>query len=288
MDPRTDLSKVAGSDSMAAPSSSSSRVSYAAAAGSNAPSSSRTQHHAQSHNAAANARLQGADVAPAKKKRHRAGKKRRNRRQSFIAPSEDTNTEIERDERPSLLEVNRPSATQTSFYRLKSAARSNTSLESEALLDHREQQPIRTRRQSIKESMFASRGGSTPFSSRQSAHRAGRSNSLLASSPIKSRAMRPRRMSDSDDDNEEAITDRTPLMSNAHRDRDRPSTNRTNSSHKNNYGTRRKASPMSMNSSRRGKMESGLRYSSSEDEDFDVNNPLLCLDRPRWARWTMS
>lgn len=76
------------------------------------------------------------DAAPLKKKRHRAGKKRRNRRQSFIAPS-DTATEADNDQRPSLVDTGRPSVAETNFYRLKSAARSNTSLESEALLDHR-------------------------------------------------------------------------------------------------------------------------------------------------------
>ena len=141
MDPRTDLSNIAGSNSMAAPGSSES-ASYARAAGGGSvprPQSSRskTQTPAQAQlQSQAHGTASSADGGPAKKKRHRAGKKRRNRRQSFIAQS-DTATELEPDQRPSLADANRPSAAETSFYRLKSAARSNTSLESEALLDHR-------------------------------------------------------------------------------------------------------------------------------------------------------
>ncbi|TKA41040.1 hypothetical protein B0A49_12748, partial [Cryomyces minteri] len=72
-----------------------------------------------------------------KKKKHRAGAKRRNRRKSFAAPSEGTEDPDMTEERPSLLDVPSASAARASFYRLGNAGRSNTSLESEALLDHR-------------------------------------------------------------------------------------------------------------------------------------------------------
>jgi magnesium transporter len=114
-------------------------MSYAAAAGtgSSSQSQSQSQPTLQGQDTTSHGHIPGADDGPAKKKRHRAGKKRRARRQSFIAPSDTTATEMEPDRRPSLLDTNHSSAAQTSFYRLKSAARSNTSLESEALLDHR-------------------------------------------------------------------------------------------------------------------------------------------------------
>lgn len=77
-----------------------------------------------------------------KKKRHRAGKKKqRNRRQSFNPAAEDAIqediNEDEVDRRPSLLDGPRPSAAHSNFYRLGTDAHSNTSLDSEALLDHR-------------------------------------------------------------------------------------------------------------------------------------------------------
>lgn len=119
---RQSLAGVSGPESMAAPGSGNDagRASSSIANGSNAGGGN-------------------GDTAAPKKKRHRAGKKRRNRRQSFVAPSESTAAEDldDPDRRPSLLDNPRSSGVQNSFYRLKSAAKSNTSLESEALLDHR-------------------------------------------------------------------------------------------------------------------------------------------------------
>ena len=120
---RQNLAAVAGSESMAAPGSGNGvgRASSSAANGSSAG-------------------LGNSDGTAPKKKRHRAGKKRRNRRQSFVAPSESTvtNDQDDTDRRPSLLDNSRSSGPQNSFYRLKSAAKSDTSMESEALLDHRQ------------------------------------------------------------------------------------------------------------------------------------------------------
>jgi magnesium transporter len=72
-----------------------------------------------------------------KKKKHRAGKKKRNRRQSFIAP-EDLPGVNSDSERTSLLKVpGSHSEAREGFYRAVRANVSATSLESEALLDHR-------------------------------------------------------------------------------------------------------------------------------------------------------
>ncbi|GAB7350972.1 hypothetical protein MBLNU459_g1469t1 [Dothideomycetes sp. NU459] len=258
-----DLSKVAGSDSMAAPTSKSNGraadMSYAAAAAGPSRDS------------------QPSDAAPLKKKRHRAGKKRRNRRQSFIAPSDTTANDMDQDQRPSLADTSRPSGgAQTSFYRLKSAARSNTSLESEALLDHRDQQPFRPRRQSIQQSMQNARG-STSFNLRSAAHRPSHvSNSLQPSSPLKTRAQRSMRASISEDD-EEAINDRTPLITPSQH-RDRPGVSRNGSAFKG-YGSGRR-SP-SNGSSRRRRSDVGHRHPGSDDDDFDVNNPPSVPGSPK-------
>lgn len=72
-----------------------------------------------------------------KKKKHRAGKKRRNRRQSFVA-EEDLPGANSDSERPSLLKVpGARSEAMEGFYRAARGNTSATSLESEALLDHR-------------------------------------------------------------------------------------------------------------------------------------------------------
>lgn len=81
---------------------------------------------------------QAASAGPSRKKRkdHRGGKKKRNRRQSFAVPaSEDGSGMPETSENQ--LDRDNQSAVRSSFYRIQGRNNSNTSLESEALLDHR-------------------------------------------------------------------------------------------------------------------------------------------------------
>ncbi len=68
-----------------------------------------------------------------KKRNHRGGKKKRNRRQSFAAPSDDGSAMAETSQSRGAAQ----SAARSSFYRLKGRNMSNTSIESETLLDHR-------------------------------------------------------------------------------------------------------------------------------------------------------
>ena len=97
--------------------------------------------------APASQQVAGSSSAVGKKKKHRGGKKRRNRRQSFAA-SADMGHDDDTEGRPSLADIagHGNSRGSTSFYGL-SRNLSNTSLESEALLDHRDHQPARVRRQ---------------------------------------------------------------------------------------------------------------------------------------------
>ena len=99
--------------------------------------------------APASQQVAGSSSAVGKKKKHRGGKKRRNRRQSFAA-SADMGHDDDTEGRPSLADIagHGNSRGSTSFYGL-SRNLSNTSLESEALLDHRDHQPARVRRQSV-------------------------------------------------------------------------------------------------------------------------------------------
>lgn len=97
------------------------------------PSSSRPQGQRNETDATTGTNAsQDTGQAPHKKKKHRAGKKRRHRRQSFAAPSEDLPMQPAHD----LLNVPGQQGNRPPFY---GGGRnlSLTSLESEALLDHR-------------------------------------------------------------------------------------------------------------------------------------------------------
>jgi hypothetical protein len=100
------------------------------------PSSSRLREQVPGAELSSNE----AEVTGQKKKpRHRAGKKRRKRRESFAAPPESVDG-MDSRQRPSLLDVPEHISqdARDSFYRLGRGQRgSATSLESEALLDHR-------------------------------------------------------------------------------------------------------------------------------------------------------
>ncbi|KAF2853799.1 cora-domain-containing protein [Plenodomus tracheiphilus IPT5] len=158
----------------------------------------------------------GSSSAPAKKKKHRAGKKRRNRRQSFAA-SGDMDTGDMSNERPSLADVagHGNSRGTNSFYRSQNNL-SSTSLESEALLDHREHPTIRTRRPSVPvTSMYQPRASQPNTSSPQrlSAPKGQSSfgRSRLSHTPEVS-------FSDGNEDEDDDANDRTPLMGTSQRD----------------------------------------------------------------------
>ncbi len=77
----------------------------------------------------------GLQAIPKKKRNHRGGKKKRARKQSFAPSTEDGSEmpETSQSQRGGSSE----SAARASFYRLHGRNLSNTSIESEALLDHR-------------------------------------------------------------------------------------------------------------------------------------------------------
>jgi magnesium transporter len=195
-------------------------------------------------------------AAPPKKKKHRGGKKRRNRRQSFAAA--DIGTGDMNDERPSLANItgNGNSRGTSSFYRTHGNL-SNTSLESEALLDHRDHPTIRTRRPSAPlTSMYQPRASQPYVSSPQH----------LKSSAFSGRAKLSHTpeatYSDLDDDDAD---DRTPLMSSSQR-------------MSNSYG----GASASSGRHRRSSANSALHnpelfaqhhHSQTNLDEYDVNNP---------------
>ncbi|KAF1916221.1 hypothetical protein BDU57DRAFT_516198 [Ampelomyces quisqualis] len=201
----------------------------------------------------------------AKKKKHRGGgrNKRKNRRQSFALASEIGTGDMN-DERPSLATVggNSHSRGSTSFYRMHGNL-STTSLESEALLDHRDQPTIRTRRPSVPVTQIYQPRASQPFlpspqrlATPNASHHYGRPQ--LAHAPDAS-------YSDADEDDAD---DRTPLMSTSQRDI------RSGA----NYG----GASASSGRHRRSSVSSGMRkpdlftqrhHSQTNLQDYDVNNP---------------
>lgn len=74
----------------------------------------------------------GIQTAPRKKRNHRGGKKKRARKQSFAVSTEDGSGLPETSHRRQSQH-----ATRESLYRLQGRNVSNTSIDSEALLDHR-------------------------------------------------------------------------------------------------------------------------------------------------------
>jgi magnesium transporter len=231
MSSNEDLSRIAGPESMAQPSRSSPN---------DTPQANASQ--------------------PKHRKKHRGGKKRRNKRESF--PGQDGG-----EQRPSLLDVPTTTSHAQPFYRLQSGQGSNTSLESEALLDHREHGPVRPRRQSLQQTGFTR--PSLPF-----ARHRGSTTSGAMGSQTRSRLAVSTATAISEDEDEGGANDRTPLLS-ASRNQSRPELSRSNSAL---YGsapkaTRRSSIHSKASSSKRKSGIFGHTYASYDDDDFDINNP---------------
>ncbi|EME81468.1 uncharacterized protein MYCFIDRAFT_95621, partial [Pseudocercospora fijiensis CIRAD86] len=211
-----------------------------------------------------------------KKKRHRGGRRRKNRRQSFIAPSEAPTDDTADGERPSLLDSTRHASQRDSYYRVQQSARraSNTSLESEALLDHREHAAFaRSRRDTIKNSLARVSLPFTRHHHRASDTSVGRSASGLPRSRL---AHAEGAVISEDDDDHDASNDRTPLLSS--KNRSQPNLSPHNSALAVGYGSQaayrgRRSSKDSRTSSRRGPQIVTTARNGSEEESHHVNNP---------------
>ncbi|PHH67168.1 hypothetical protein CDD81_2937 [Ophiocordyceps australis] len=130
-------------------------------------------------------------TTPRRRKNHRGGKKKkRSRRKSFAALVDDSHDEM-------------ASGSGDVFYQLAPANLSNTSIDSEALLDHREQRPMRTRR------LSAMAAASSPYAHAYSAVHASRLRSMQTTA------------NSGDDDN--ALDETSPLLSESMNARASPS-----------------------------------------------------------------
>tara|TARA_R110002003_G_scaffold433_12_gene19793 strand:+ start:4524 stop:6668 length:2145 start_codon:yes stop_codon:yes gene_type:complete len=204
-------------------------------------------------------------MAQPKKKKHRGGKKRKNRRQSF-AGTADIGTGDMNDERPSLANMggNSHSRGNSSFYRLHGNL-SSTSLESEALLDHRDQPTIRTRRPSVPVASMYQPRGSQPFV--PSPQRLNAPNAANAYG--RSRLSHTPDVTYSDHD-EDDVDDRTPLMSTTQRDGRSGTSYGGASTGSGRHGHRRSSVSSGMHNP---DLFTQRHHSQTNLQDYDVNNP---------------
>jgi magnesium transporter len=235
---------------------------------------------------------QNSDAAKSanKKRRHRGGKKKKNRRQSFIAPSDIGSTaygshaeddsglndpfgqvlpEHHDDEDPHRRGSNTSPVRRRDFYHRRGNL-SDESINSEALLDHRDQPAMRPRRESrLLPNIFSQLGGAAS-GGRSPAGRSG--TDLHAEGKrrrLKSRESGTARSYSSDED-DEGMTDRTPLIASGIQ---RKGTDEG-------YGASRPRSRGSDASSSKKGRRRGNTFSASAGQSFvgagaqyDVNNP---------------
>ncbi|EXJ80137.1 hypothetical protein A1O1_08279 [Capronia coronata CBS 617.96] len=194
-----------------------------------------------------------------KKRKHRGGKKRRNRRQSFAAPSEASGLQSLDEDLPEdpLLEApeNSSQTLRPPFYKANTGNISGESLNSDALLDHREQPTMRPRGDSRPTASFlATSYRNSPFPALETAARRRHHSQQDGSSS---------NSSEHDDFN-----DRTPLISGS-RQRKSPI--------QSGYGLFRVKSNTSTLSTgskqqRKRAIATGQSLPKSEPE-YDINNP---------------
>jgi len=195
----------------------------------------------------------GTAESSSKKKKHRAGRKhRKNRRQSFAAPSENEDPSVT-TERPSLEDVPEHPSEQHlhSFYRQNRASKSNESLESEMLLDHREVEQAATRQR--RSSIYQSNTRPSQIHRQSTNSRPG----PKTRASTKSRDL----LTGESEEEDEPNTDRTPLLGQSSKSRT--------------YGGPKddKKRRPSTSSSRSGNRLRKRKTSSIHSNDYDVNNP---------------
>ncbi|KAF2274779.1 cora-domain-containing protein [Westerdykella ornata] len=198
----------------------------------------------------------------AKKRKHRGGKKRRNRRQSFAATLQPV-TSGDLTDNPDAPEAPENAPPHSSgMYRLKRNS-SNTSLESEALLDHRGQSFMQPRRGSTLPNLYQQRPSTSYAESPSRSTQNIFTRSKLSQQPMS-------------DEEQQAVDDRTPLMSQSHRDI-RTGTSYGGMASPPTSGGRLRRGSRGSSQSRRSRTQ--LRptlpqhQSSAQFCEYDVNNP---------------
>ncbi|KAF2417532.1 cora-domain-containing protein [Tothia fuscella] len=239
-----------------------------------------------------------------KKPRHRAGKKRRKRRESFAAADDDDAVGAGRGNggvrgaggvRPGLetMPERVSEEARDSFYRLGRGQGSATSLESEALLDHRDHGPLQARRQSIHQGGLSGRHNSNT-QSRSHSHRQPQSPlyppSTGQAAHSRSRLNRVQQPSDDEDEDEDSH-DRAPLLGSSHRTHsNRDVFGGYGGLSESPAGLRRDPffahqRRQSTSSSKSGRKKNDYARARSEDkiDEYDVNNPPSVPSSPKFG-----
>ncbi|KAB8303520.1 hypothetical protein EYC80_004931 [Monilinia laxa] len=198
---------------------------------------------------------------PSKKKRnnHRGGKKKRPRRQSFAASTEDGNGMVETSTAQRVAQSQ--SASRSNFYRGRNL--STTSIESEALLDHRDHQSMRTRRPStMGQNAFGQMYDSPSFS------RPSYSNPFKSSENVTRRPATGKSRSNSDDEAvAEGTDERTPLISSSSKSKS------SNTILQQGNRSRRNSSRSSGHSKRRTIFQKTTSGLARQNDEYNVNYP---------------
>ncbi|KAL8851039.1 MAG: hypothetical protein Q9221_004029 [Calogaya cf. arnoldii] len=275
-------------------SSNSNAAAGAGAQGNDAPTASRPTH-ALTNTQSTSASVTISDAATSKKRRnHRGGRRKKSRRQSFAVPNEDDESANPTSSTHDHAEPPTSSSARPPMYRLgQSGGRSlsSTSLDSQALLDHRDHPPMRTRRESrLGQNVYANRANQSnndlqsPY--RPSYPSKSTSNSVRHHRP---RSNHAHASSGGESDGEHlATSDRTPLLSASNHDRN---TSRQGSGygayngHAGRHGrasqNRRSSVATSSSSKQRRGMPSRQQSASATPRGHDVNNPPSVPGSPK-------
>ena len=243
-----------------------------------AESSSSQQQVSESTRPTLNGNQSYADNAKPKKKRWRHNKnKKRDRRQSFAAAGSESGAGG-MEGRPSLLDVPDPdsSAQQHSLYRLQRQP-SNTSLESEALLDHRGHGKPSRRLQTLEQGFSRP---SLAVATRGSGKSTPRKNPRCSLARNRSSVISDDE--DGEQDGDEDADDKTPLLSSS-RNNARP-TSGQNTDYGSQGQQRPRRSSAASKTSRLPRMDVMARSPRNFDEeasDYDVNNPPSMPGSPK-------
>lgn len=219
-------------------------------------------------------------TATRRRKNHRAGRKKKNRRQSFATAGDEAGRVDSARADVSTSATGRPP-----FYRLgQSGGVSDISLDSQTLLDHRwvglgpgtsknplkliwlllyrDHPPMRARRDSRLGPGSFGPSYSNPFVSHDSQHR-------------RPRQARTHGSSEDNSENEDVLpNDRTPLLPSSNRDRPSGRDDRHD------FGNRRSSAATST-SSKRPRHKPKREHSSGPQQDYDVNNPPSVPNSPK-------
>ncbi|KAI9892141.1 MAG: CorA metal ion transporter [Vezdaea aestivalis] len=218
---------------------------------------------------------------PTPKKRRNKKKKKSARRPSFAEPSESSSALAPNESSRDLLTIPGPTMASSSFYGLGAGRNvSSTSLESEALLDHREQPATRHRRLSAiphGASSFAARAGTSSKNDVPQIYRNPFAEDESTRPAFRRRKQKVHASSGSDEDGDYEVDadDRTPLMGTSYAGKTRPyGASRSNLSAEG--GRNPKARRSSTNTSRSSRRRRPLVTTSNSHQtlqDWDVNNP---------------